>query len=136
MIIIRKIIFISFGSLILMSSKCTQTKEIIQNVSELEIINVYTQKQVPGEQNQKAYIEFGFEVKGLTNNLLLDSVFCEVGQSIEIKVDGKKRIKLQIKDPSTDTLKYDKAIIYYTQKGAKHQFMLNNIIKKEEIFLP
>ena len=136
MIIIRKIIFISCGSLILMSSKCMQTKAIIQNVPELEIINVYTQKQVPGEQNQKAYIEFGFEVKGLTNNLLLDSVFCEVGQSIEIKVDGKKRIKLQIKDPSIDTLKYDKAIIYYTQKGTKYQFMLNNIKKKEEIFLP
>lgn len=133
---LRKIIFISCGSLILMSSKCAQTKAIIQNVPELEIINAYTQKQVPGEQNQKPYIEFGFEVKGLTSNIVLDSIFCEVGQSIEIKVDGKKRIKLQVKDQSIDHLKYDKAIIYYTQKGAKYQFVLNNIKKKEEIFLP
>ena len=136
MILVRKIIFIICGALILMSSKCAQTKVILQNSPEFKIFNAYTQRQVPGERNQKPYIEFGFEVKGITKDITLDSVFCEVGKSINIKLDGKNRLKLLVGDQLVDKLKYAKAIFYYTQKGSKYSYVLNDIKSKETIFLP
>ena len=133
---IRKIIFIACGALILMSSKCVQTKVIIQDSPVIIITNAYTQKMVSGEQNQKAFIEFGFEIKRLKNNLTLDSVFCEVGKSIGTKSDGKNRLKLIVESQLIDKLEYNEAIFYYSQKDLKYQLVLNNIIKKETLFLP
>lgn len=124
------------GSLILMSSKCAQTKVVLQDSPEFKISNAYTQKMVPGEQNQKPYIEFGFEVKGITNGIALDSVFCEVGKLLEIKSDGQKRLKLLVEDQLIDKVKYDEAIFYYTQDGSKYSYVLNNIKTKETMFLP
>ncbi len=124
------------GSLILMSSKCAQTKVMLQDSPEFKIINAYTQKLVPGEQNQKPYIEFGFEVTGITNRVTVDSVFCEVGKSIAIATDGKKRLKLLVEAQLIDKLKYDKAVFYYTQEGSKYYYVLENIKSKEEVFLP
>ncbi len=133
---IRKIIFITCGALILMSSKCAQTKVIIQDSPVIIITNAYTQKMVPGEQNKNPFIEFGFEVKGLKNILTLDSVFCEVGKSIGIKSDGKNRLKLIVEPQLIEVLKYSEAIFYYSQKDSKYQLLVNDIIKKETLFLP
>jgi len=136
MITIRKIFFVTCGAFILMSSKCAQTKVVLQSSPDFEIINVYTQKMVPGERAKKPYVEFGFEVKGITNKMTLDSVFCEVGQSLEINMDGGKRLKLFVEGQLIDQLKYDKAIFYFTHKDSKHQLVINNILKKETLFLP
>ncbi|MDG1476199.1 MAG: hypothetical protein P8Q14_03560 [Vicingaceae bacterium] len=133
---IRKVIFVIFGALTLMSSKCSQTKAIVQESPQFEIINAYIQKQVPGQQNQKSYMEFGFEVKGLKGQVVLDSVFCEVGKPIKINADGRSRISLLVEDELIDKLKYNKAVFHYTQKGNKYQFVLSNIKKKEPVFLP
>ena len=136
---IRNIIFLLGGVLILMSSKCAQTKSIVKDSSEaatFKIINAYTQKMVPGERGKKAYIEFGFEVKGLSKKVVLDSVFCEVGQSININADGKNRLKLLIDNQKIDQLKYDKAIFFYKEEGTEYQFVLNDIKIKEPIHLP
>lgn len=137
MILIKKIIFVIGGALVLMSSSCKEAEAIVKETPpEFQIINAYTQKQVPGEENQKPYIEFGFEVKGLINEIVIDSVFCEVGQSIQLKTDGKNRLSLLIESELIDKLKYDKAEFYYTQKGNSYQFVLNEIKKKETVFLP
>lgn len=136
MILIRKIAFIIFGSLILMSSKCTQTKAIFQESPEFRILNAYSQKLVPGEKNQKPYIEFGFELEGITNKISLDSVFCQVGKSLKITTDGKKRLKLMVNIETIDVVKFDKAIFYYTQEDSKYYYVLNNIKIKEEMLLP
>jgi hypothetical protein len=137
MILIRKIILVIGGALVLMSLSCKEAEAIVKETPpEFQIINAYTQKQVPGEQNQKPYIEFGFEVKGLISGTIIDSVFCEVGQSIEIKEDGRNRLKLLIEYKLIDELKYDKAFFYHSQKGESNQFELNDIKKKETVFLP
>jgi len=136
MITIRKIFFVTCGAFILMSSKCAQTKVVLQSSPDFEIINVYTQKMVPGERAKKPYVEFSFEVKGITNKMTLDSVFCEVGLSLEINTDGGKRLKLFVEGQHIDQLKYDKAIFFYTQKDSKYQLVINKILKKETLFLP
>lgn len=135
MIIIRKITFVICGALILMSSKCQQTKVIAKANSEVdtfEIFNGFTQKMIPGERSKNPYIEFGFEIKGMIGKTILDSVFCEVGQSLAIKSDGEYRIKLVVKDQ----LKYDKAVFFYTKNDSKYSYILNSIKLKEEVFLP
>lgn len=134
--LIRKIIFVFSGALLLMSSKCSQTKAVVQKTPVVEIFNAYIQKQVPGQQNQKTYLEFGFEVKGFSNTVVLDSVFCEVGKAIKINSNGKNRLKLFVDNQLIDKLKYEKALFYYSQKGNDYQFVLNNIKKKEPVFLP
>ena len=133
---IRKVIFVIFGALTLMSSKCSQTKAIVQESPQFEIINAYIQKQVPGQQHQKPYMEFGFEVKGLKDQVVLDSIFCEIGKPIKVDTDGRRRISLLVEDELIDVFKYEKAILYYTQKGVRHQYQIGTIKKKEEVFLP
>jgi hypothetical protein len=136
MIIIRKIIFALCGAFILMSSKCAQTKVILEDSPEIKVVNAYTQKMVPGEKSKKPYIEFGFEVKGVTNNVIIDSIFCEVGKAINIKTDGKNRIKLLVEGSLIDELKYSSAIFYYSNQGSKYEFELTKIKKEETLFLP
>ena len=136
MSLIRNIIFVLIGIVVLMSSKCAQTKMILQESPEFRIINAYTQKQVPGEQSQKPYVEFGFELKGMTNKITLDSVFCEVGQPVDIKTDGKSILNLKIDSKLIDALKYSTATFYYTKEESKYYYVLNDIKTKEAIFLP
>ena len=133
---IRNLVFVIFGSLILMSSKCSNTKVIFQDSPEFKVSNVYTQKLVPGEQNKKPYIEFGFEITEITNKIVLDSVFCGVGKSIKIKTDGKKRLNLFTEDEPIDNLKYSKALFYYSKNGSKYFYKIDNIKTRETMFLP
>ena len=132
----RTTFFVLCSSLILMSSRCTQTKAVLKNSSEFEIINAFTQKMVPGQQNHQPYIEFGFEVKGITNKVILDSVFCEVGKAVAIDTDGRKRLKLTVGEGLFDKMKFSKAIFYYTIQGSKNSYILNKIQTKETMFLP
>jgi hypothetical protein len=132
----RKIAFIFGVWLILMSSKCSQTKVLLQDAPDFKVFNAYTQKQIPGEQTQKTYVEFGFEVKGITDKITLDSVFCEVGKAVEIKTDGKNRLKLLVENQLITTGKFNKVIFYYSQHGSKYYYVFTNIKIKEDIYLP
>ena len=140
MIKFKHIIILIIAFFVLISTSCNQAKltseEVKVIVPEFKIINAYTQKMIPGQQNQKPYIEFGFEVKGLSNEVKIDSVFCEVGEPIKIEADGKKRLKLLVEPQLIDKLKYEEAIFYYTNKGVEYNYKITNITKKEEVFLP
>ena len=134
--LIKKISFFVSIWLVLLSSKCSRMDVVFQNsLPTFKIFNVYTQKQIPGEQNKKPYVELGFEVEGLTDGITLDSLFCTVGKSIKIKTDGVNRFKLTEEDKLVDVL-YNKAIIYYSQKGSEFRYVLDEIEKKETIYLP
>jgi len=133
---IKKISFFVSIRLILMSSKCAHTDVAFkESLPTFRVFNAYTQKQVPGEQGKKAYVELGFEVIDLADGVTLDSLFCIVGKSIKIKTEGVNRFKLTEEDKLVDAL-YRKVIIYYSQKGSQFRYVLNEIEKKETIYLP
>ena len=123
-------------ALLLMGTKCTQTKLLTQTIEppvfDIEIINAYLQKNVPGEVTQKPYYEFGFEVKGLDGKTVIDSVFCGVGKALKINTNEKQTLRLSINNKTN----YRKAVFFFSQKEHEKTYILNTIKTKETIHLP
>ncbi len=136
----RGICIFIFTCFLLTEISCKQvektSKDVVEDIPKFKIINAYTQKIIPGQQNQNPYIELGFEVVELENKITIDSVFCEIGKSININRSGKSKVKLQIESRLMDNFKFENAVFYYTKEGNSSFYELNEIETKNEVHLP
>lgn len=134
--IVALLFFIS--SFLLFSIECEKGETLIEKIPSFSIKNVYSQEQIPGQQNELVRTEFGMQIVDLEENVLLEKVYFNghfSNQLIKRNEIFKTFLRPEIEKGILE-IESEEAILFYLEENKKYYFVLKDVQLKEPIYLP
>ena len=134
--IVALLFFIS--SFLLFSIECEKAETLIEKTPSFLIKNVYSQEQIPGQQNELVRTEIGMQVVDLEKNVLLEKVYFNghfSNQLIKKNEIFKTFLRPEVEERILE-IESDEAILFYLEDNKKYYFVLKDVQLKEPIYLP
>ncbi len=134
--IVALLFFIS--SFLLFSIECEKAETLIEKTPSFSIKNVYSQEQIPGQQNELVRTEIGMQVVDLEKNVLLEKVYFNghfSNQLIKRNEIFKTFLRPEVEERILE-IESDEAILFYLEDNKKYYFVLKDVQLKEPIYLP
>ena len=134
--IVALLFFIS--SFLLFSIECEKGETLIEKTPSFSIKNVYSQEQIPGQQNELVRTEFGMQIVDLEENVLLEKVYFNghfSNQLIKRNEIFKTFLRPEIEKGILE-IESEEAILFYLEENKKYYFVLKDVQLKEPIYLP
>ncbi|MDB4091104.1 hypothetical protein N9528_02125 [Crocinitomicaceae bacterium] len=111
---------------------------MIEKTPSFSIKNVYSQEQIPGQQNELVRTEIGMQVVDLEKNVLLEKVYFNghfSNQLIKRNEIFKTFLRPEVEERILE-IESDEAILFYLEDNKKYYFVLKDVQLKEPIYLP
>ena len=134
--IVALLFFIS--SFLLFSIECEKGETLIEKIPSFSIKNVYSQEQIPGQQNELVRTEIGMQIVDLEENVLLEKVYFNghfSNQLIKKNEIFKTFLRPEVEERILE-IESDEAILFYLEDNKKYYFVLKDVQLKEPIYLP
>ena len=125
-------------SFLLFSIECEKAETLIEKTPSFSIKNVYSQEQIPGQQNELVRTEIGMQVVDLEKNVLLEKVYFNghfSNQLIKRNEIFKTFLRPEVEERILE-IESDEAILFYLEDNKKYYFVLKDVQLKEPIYLP
>ena len=134
--IVALLFFIS--SFLFFSIECEKGEALIEKTPSFSIKNVYSQEQIPGQQNELVRTEIGMQIVDLEENVFLEKVYFNghfSNQLIKRNEIFKTFLRPEVEERILE-IESDEAILFYLEDNKKYYFVLKDVQLKEPIYLP
>lgn len=123
------------------NAKCSENQIIYVAVPSFDVKNIEVQKNVPGEQYQKIRVELTFKVGNLASDIVLDSVYYDIGTGPVLEQKSKGDFKSVLTPKSgvgAGIIPFEKneALLFFSENKKSYCTKIKGVIEKEEIYQP